>query len=160
VARVAAERAARRLARKRLMGALATLPVVGGGTVAERLSRLPEAVLALEKEVEEAPPSRVRHASDGGIEMELHISLRRIAQVLAGPDEADADGGKGPRRIVLWAGAGKPVVVPGADVRYYATATEAKRDVEWLGPSPKTVKLRSLTEAELRGGRVAVVVQP
>jgi hypothetical protein len=61
---------------------------------------------------------------------------------------------------VLAAGKLAPALVPGADVRFYRSAAEARKDA-WLGSSPQTqtLKLRSLVEVDLRGGPVAVVIE-
>src|SRR5262245_34955674 len=80
VARVAAERAARKIAMTRLWAAIEKLPVAGGGTVGKKLSD--DAREKLEKLAEDAPVIRLRHASDGGIEIQIRFQLVVVAVAL------------------------------------------------------------------------------
>jgi hypothetical protein len=153
VARVAAERAARKIATTRLLAAIEKLPVASGGTVGKKLSD--EAKDKLEKLAGEAPIVRTRHASDGGIEIQVRFPLVFVAVALALDSEK---GGKAAGRIAI-VKSGGPALVPGADVRFFASVAEAKKEKEWLGASPETIKLPKLSEADLRGGPVAVVIE-
>jgi hypothetical protein len=151
VARVAAERAARKIAATRLWAAVEKLPVAGGGTVGKKLSD--EAREKLEKLAEDAPIVRARHASDGGIEIQIRFPLLMVAVALNDQRSASAHG-----RIVIVKG-GSPVVVPGADVRFFPSVGDAKKEKTWLGADPPTIKRPNLSEPDLRGGPVAVVIE-
>ena len=151
VARVAAERAARKIATTRLLAAIEKLPVASGGTVGKKLSD--ESRDKLEKLAGEAPIVRTRHASDGGIEIQVRFPLVFVAVAL------DSEkGGKAAGRIAI-VKSGGPALVPGADVRFFPSVAEAKKEKDWLGGNPQTIKLPKLSEADLRGGPVAVVIE-
>jgi len=96
---------------------------------------------------------RTRHASDGGIEIQVRFPLVFVAVALSGEK-----GGKAAGRIAI-VKSGGPALVPGADVRFFASVAEAKKEKDWLGQSPQTIKLPKLSEADLRGGPVAVVIE-
>jgi hypothetical protein len=151
-ARVAAERAARKIAATRLLAAIDRLPVATGGTVGKKLSD--ESREQLEKQAQEAPITRARHASDGGIEIQIRFPLLRVAQALSD----DRAGPKTGARIAI-VKAGGPGLLPGADLRFFASVADAKKDKEWLGANPETIKLARLGEVDLRGGPVAVVIE-
>jgi hypothetical protein len=151
VARVAAERTAKKIAMTRLLAAIEKLPVAGGGTVGKKLSD--EAREKLEKLAEDAPVVRARHASDGGIEIQIRFPLVMVAVALS-----DEKAGKGTGKIAI-VKTGGPAVVPGADVRFFASVADAKKEKAWLGADPKTIKPPKLSDPELRGGPVAVVIE-
>ena len=151
VARVAAERAARKIATTRLWAAIEKLPVAGGGTVGKKLSD--EAREKLEKLAEDAPVVRARHASDGGIEIQIRFPLVMVAVALN-----DEKGGKSGGKIAI-VKSGGPAVVPGADVRFFPSVADAKKEKTWLGADPRTIKLPKLSDGDLRGGPVAVVIE-
>ncbi|HJZ85465.1 MAG TPA: hypothetical protein VKN99_09860 [Polyangia bacterium] len=165
VARVGAERAARQAATRKLLEAAAHLPVVGGGTVGDRLRKRPEARRWLEKTLDQVQPARVRYASDGGIELQVRLSLQKVARALAGDPEAAAAPAAGPgksrsgaARIAICRSRIQPAILPQADLRFYATLAEAKKD-ERLGPHPQTIRIGKLSDGDLRGGPVAVVIE-
>ena len=151
VARVAAERAARKIATTRLLAAIEKLPVAGGGSVGKKLSD--DAREKLGKLAEEAPIVRSRHASDGGIEIQIKFPLVMVAVALDDEKTASVHG-----RIAIVKG-GAPAVVPGADVRFFPSVADAKKDKTWLGADPQTLKLPKLSDGDLRGGPVAVVIE-
>ena len=151
VARVAAERAAHKIAATRLWTAIEKLPVVGCGSVGKKLSD--ESREKLEKLVEDAPVVRARHASDGGIEIQIRFPLVMVAVALNDEKAATVHG-----RIAI-VKSGGPAVVPGADVRFFASVADAKKEKTWLGADPQTLKLPKLSDSDLRGGPVAVVIE-
>jgi hypothetical protein len=160
VARAAAERLARDLAARRLLEAVHKLPVVGGGTVGQQLSAGGRE--ALEKSMAALTPRRLRYASDGGIELQLSLPLARVAQALpvrrAEPEDAEKAAAHSSARIAIATGPLEPALVPRADLRFFGSLPEAKKERAWLGDSPRTIKIRRLGELDARGGPVAVVV--
>jgi len=160
VARVGAERLARQAAARKLLEAAAHLPVVGGGTVGDRLRKRPQAKKWLEKTLGDTQPARVRYASDGGIEMQLQLPLHKVAQALAvDPEAAEAhDKPRASARIAICKGRIEPAILPLGDLRFYGSLAEAKKD-ERLGPHPQTIRIGRLSDGELRGGPVAVVIE-
>jgi hypothetical protein len=156
VARLSAERLARRRATERLRKALAGLPVAGGATVGERLGGDADAWGWLDKAVAQAGAEAARYASDGGVELRLRLPLRDVARALGG-EAGEASGGAARGRIAIVTAACEPALVPGADLRFYGSVADARRDAR-LGANPTTVRVTKLSD-ELRGGPVAVVIE-
>ncbi len=83
VARVGARRAAEDQARARLAQVVRTLPVAGGGTVAE--AAVGAALARLERELARAPVAAVVLGTDGSARVEIALGLEAVRQALAGP---------------------------------------------------------------------------
>jgi hypothetical protein len=76
VARAAAERAARRDARRACLAAVAALPLAGGGTAGERMQRDPALAREVEGVARKAKVAGVpRYFADGGVALELALPL-------------------------------------------------------------------------------------
>jgi hypothetical protein len=166
IARAQAERLAKRRGAERLLAAFERLPVVGGGTVRDRLERDAAQRKRLERLLESPSAEGAEYASDGGVELAVRVSLDDLAGALESEpkpadDEEAPDAAARPERKVrgariLLVKRGEPAVVPGAAVRFYKTLAEAKRD-DRLGPKPQIVRLPRLSGVGWRGP-IAVVL--
>jgi hypothetical protein len=164
VARVSSEREAMKIAQQRLWKAIEKLPVAGGGTAGERLGKNADARAALDKDISALAPIRMRHASDGGIEIQLRLPIRRIAAAVGGA-VGTSDGkvtmASGPRvgaRIAVVKGKLEPALVPDGDLRFFRSVAEAKKEKKWLGGDAQVINIERFSDTDLRGGPVAVII--
>jgi hypothetical protein len=79
IARVAAERTARKAARARLEAETRALPWAGGASVGERAEADPTLAGALAAALDAVATDEVRYQSDGSVVVRLHLELDRLA---------------------------------------------------------------------------------
>jgi hypothetical protein len=138
IARVAAERAARRTARAQLEAETRALPWAGGGTVGARA----DGALAA------AAVDEVRYQSDGSVIVRMHIEL----DALAGPPaEAGAALAVDARRLEIAPAAGWALAGGGAryagPIRFVREAPPGARTVEAAGAEAGVLAVPDLAPA-------------
>lgn len=153
IARIGAERAARKAARARLAERARELPWAGGGSLGERLAADPGAASRIEAVLARPDDADVRYFSDGAVEVTLAIPLEALRVAVAPPEPPVGDD-TAPTALVVEADRLRPspalgLALVAGDVRYagptiYHRDRGAAASDPRLGPRPTRVLARAV----------------